>query len=102
MKNHIALLTALVLLISLPAMAQLTGKVAGTARDAKGQPLESASITLLNAQDSTKLRVTATNKAGEFSFDHVPAGKYLVQASSVGFTAIYSPSFTISREGATR
>jgi len=102
MRHTFALLTAFVLLSSLPAMAQTTGKLAGTARDAKGQPIESATITLLNATDSAKLRSTATDKTGQFSFDHVPAGKYLVMASSVGFNNLYSPSITLSKEGATR
>ncbi|HXB08285.1 MAG TPA: TonB-dependent receptor, partial [Puia sp.] len=102
MRHTITILTAFVLLLSLPAMAQLTGKVAGAARDAKGQPIESATITLLNAQDSAHLRVTATDKTGQYTFDRVPAGKYLVSASSVGFTTFYSPAFTLSKEGATR
>jgi len=102
MRHTFALLTAFIFLASLPAMAQLTGKLAGAARDAKGQPIESATITLLNATDSAKLRSTATDKAGQFSFDHVPAGKYLVMASSVGFNTLYSPSITLTKEGATR
>jgi len=102
MRNTIALLATFVLFCSLPAMAQTTGKLAGTAHDAKGQPIESATITLLNATDSAKLRSTATNKAGQFSFDHIPSGKYLVMATSVGFNTLYSPSITLTNEGATR
>ncbi|HLZ89521.1 MAG TPA: TonB-dependent receptor [Puia sp.] len=98
MRNTFALLTAFVLLFSLPVLAQNTGKVAGAARDAKGQPLESATITLLHAGDSAKLRVTATDKTGQFRFDHVPAGNYLVAASSVGFSQVYSPTFNLSNE----
>ncbi|HEY4108786.1 TonB-dependent receptor domain-containing protein [Puia sp.] len=102
MRHTYTFLTAFILFFSVPAMAQLTGKVAGTARDAKGQPIESASITLLNAKDSSKLKVVATDKAGRFAFEHVAAGKYLVMASSVGFSAGYSPAFTLTHEGATR
>jgi iron complex outermembrane receptor protein len=102
MRNTFALLTAFILLFSLPSLAQSTGKVAGAARDAKGQPIESATITLLNAGDSSRLKVVATDKGGQFVFDRVPTGKYLVMASSVGFTSIYSPAFTLTKEGATR
>src|SRR6201996_4206830 len=101
MRNAILLLIAFVLFASLPAFAQL-GKITGTARDAKGQPLESASVTLLNAQDSSRLTATATNKTGQFSFDHVPAGKYLIIASSVGYNSMYSPAFVVAKEGTVR
>ena len=101
MRNTIALLTAFVLLFSLPGFAQSTGKVAGAARDTKGQPIESASITLLNAKDSSRLKVTATDKTGQFAFDHIPTGKYLVGVSSVGFASRYSTVFTLLKEGAT-
>jgi len=102
MRNTFALLTAFFLLISSSVMAQLTGKVAGTARDAKGQPIESATITLLNAQDSSRLKVAATDKTGHFTFEHIAAGKYMVMASSVGFNTLYSPAFTLSKEAVTR
>src|ERR1700742_4078759 len=113
MRNTFTYLTAFVLLtafsflVSLPGMAQNPGpakaqssasatgqnpgKVAGVARDAKGQPVESATMTLLNAADSAKVRVTATDKAGRYAFNGLPAGKYLISASSVGFATTYSP-----------
>jgi iron complex outermembrane receptor protein len=84
------------------ATAQQSGKITGSARDAKGQALESASVTLLNAQDSSRFKATATDKAGQFSFQHVPAGKYLVMASSVGYNSMYSPSFSVAKEGTVR
>src|SRR5579871_2065082 len=101
MRNTFALLTAFILLASLSASAQITGKIVGNARDTKGQPLESATVSLLLAKDSSRVRGTATDKAGVFHFDHVPAGKYLVSASSVGFAAQYSPAFSITKDGAT-
>ena len=100
MRNSFAFLTAFVLLASLPAMAQV--KLTGITRDAKGQPIESATITLLNAQDSAKVRATVTDKGGKFAFDHVPAGKYLVMASSVGFNPNYSPAINLSKEAGSR
>jgi hypothetical protein len=102
MRNTFALLTAFILISSLSAHAQSSGKLAGAARDAKVQPDESATITLLNAADSAKVRSTATDKAGQFVFDHVPAGKYLIMATSVGFNTLYSPAITLSKEGSSR
>lgn len=72
------------------------GKVEGRIGDPNGQPIESATVTLHNAKDSSRLKVTTTGKTGQFSFDHIAAGKYLVSVSSVGFSTAWSPSFELS------
>ncbi|GGA86045.1 hypothetical protein GCM10011511_06380 [Puia dinghuensis] len=83
-------------------MAQVNGKITGTTRDTKGQPIEAATITLLNAKDSSRLKETATDKSGGFTFEEVPAGKYLVKASSVGFSSLFSAPFAVAKDGAAR
>src|ERR1700722_9680015 len=100
MRNTFAILTFCFLISNvLPALAQSDGKVTGTIGDAKGQPIEAATITLLQAKDSSRLKTTVTDKSGHFKFDHVAAGKYLVSASSVGFSSTYSPLFDLKVAG---
>jgi iron complex outermembrane recepter protein len=101
MRNILALLIAFLLIIKvLPGLAQSgAGTIAGTVTDPKGQPIEAASVTLLRAKDSVRLRVTVTDKAGHFGFEHLDAGKYLVTASSVGFGTIGSPVFDLAAAG---
>ncbi|HEV9038846.1 MAG TPA: TonB-dependent receptor [Puia sp.] len=72
-----------------------SARVSGSVGDAKGQPVESATISLLLAGDSSKVQQTATDKSGHFRLDHVPAGKYLIAVSSVGFRKSYSVGFEL-------
>lgn len=100
MRRTIALLTAFLLtLTGLSVVAQApTGsfKIDGTIKDEKGQPLEAVTITLLQAKDSSRLQEVATGKTGHFAFDNLPAGKYLVSASSVGYILTYSQSLEVT------
>src|ERR1700722_14653747 len=92
MRRISTFLTAFLLtLTGFSAMAQTpSGKIDGTIKDEKGQPIEAVTITLLQAKDSSRLKETVTNKTGYFTFDNIPTGKYLVAASSVGYSRLYS------------
>jgi len=85
-----------------PAAAKTTttaedpGKIEGKVGSSTGQPIESATIALLNAKDSSVVKVTSTNKSGQFHFNNLPAGKYIISATSVGFGATLSQSFEVT------
>jgi iron complex outermembrane recepter protein len=97
MRNILATLMVCLLIFStLSVFAQSDGRVNGTVGDAKGQTIEAATITLLQAKDSSRLKTTVTDKTGHFTFDHVAAGKYLISASSVGFGSVYSSVFNVT------
>src|ERR1700761_8609618 len=100
MRNTFRLLTAFLLtIIILPAFAQTAAQVSGIATDPKGAPLESATVFLLRAKDSSRLHSTPTDKTGHYHFDHLKAGKYFLTASSVGFETVYSPVFDLAASG---
>ena len=119
MRNTLSIVLAIYLIITnmSPAVAQTAGqtgtspaapgaalqnrniRVVGTVEDANGQPLESATVLLLRAKDSARIKATATDKTGRYQFDHVAAGKYLMAASSVGFERRYSAVFTLGISG---
>jgi hypothetical protein len=100
MRNTLLQLTALLLtIISLKASAQSDARIAGRVSDAKGQPIEAATITLLQARDSARIKATVTDKTGHFRIDHLPAGAYLVLTSSVGFAPVYSAPFELGVTG---
>jgi len=92
MRHISALVTAFLLtLTGLTTMAQTpAGKIDGTIKDENGQPIEAVTITLLQAEDSSRLKETVTNKTGHFAFDNLPTGKYFVTASSVGYSQLHS------------
>ena len=98
MNKMTALLTAALVLFSfLSALAQgPNGRISGNVGDDNGKSIESATISLLNAVDSSRVRMTASDKTGHFSFDQVPAGKYRVSASTVGHLPAWSGPFELS------
>lgn len=58
----------------------------GRITDAAGEPLIQASVRLLSAKDSTVVKGVVTNESGRFSIANVNTGKYIVEASYVGYT----------------
>ena len=76
--------------------AEDPGKIEGKVGSSTGQPIEAATIALLNAKDSSVVKVTSTNKAGQFHFNNLPSGKYIISATSVGYGAALSQSFEVT------
>jgi iron complex outermembrane receptor protein len=70
-------------LCALPALAQSTGKISGTVRDASGAPVPGVTVTVTN--QATNAAQTATSSAdGAFAVS-VPPGVYSVTVSLKGF-----------------
>jgi hypothetical protein len=102
MKMLIKLMTALVMTTSLlTSYGQTgTGKVAGKVGDANLASINSASVSLLKAKDSTVIKMSVAGKEGRFEFENVPAGKYLLLATAIGHRKTFSKPFDLS-DGAT-
>ena len=97
MKKIISLLTIVFIALSIDSQAQMqNGKVTGTVIDGNTKTLESATITLLRAKDSTVAKMSVADKTGQYSFDGVPEGSYLVSISAVGHNKGYSEQFEIN------
>jgi iron complex outermembrane receptor protein len=95
MKKLTALLAVLgVFGFSVVGQAQ-TGKLNGLVTGSQ-KPLESASIGLLKAKDSSVVKMGATDQAGKFLFENLANGRYLVVATAVGFQKSYSEVIEIS------
>ena len=71
-----------VLAFALPAAAQ-TGMIKGTVKDAKGQPVEGAKVSIDPAGGGARQEVT-TNKKGEFVRVGLPSGPYKITAEKAG------------------
>lgn len=59
-------------------------------------PLKSATLSLLNAADSSVQKLAVSDGEGKYRFDGVRKGRYLVQASFTGYTIVYSEVFDIN------
>ena len=77
--------------------AQSNGKIAGMVGSNK-KPLEAVTVSVLKTTDSSLVKTAVTDKAGHFTVNNLPAGKYLVVASSVNYQKKYSAAFEIKAE----
>ncbi|WP_428327736.1 TonB-dependent receptor domain-containing protein [Mucilaginibacter sp.] len=71
-------------------------KVSGSLTDDKGKPMDYATVSLLNAKDSTVIKGTLSNESGQYTFDRLPAGTYIVKATVVGYEKTISKPFTVT------
>ena len=88
------ILTAAILALSVATQAQT--KVSGTVIDGNTKTIESATITLLRAKDSSVAKMSVADKSGNYAFEAVGQGKYLVSISAVGHQKGYSEMFEVA------
>lgn len=74
------------------------GQVEGTVRDQRGDPIAEAQVVLWN-QATLALRTTRTQHNGQFRFEHLAAGRYVVTVTAPGFaqsdTAVDVPAHQV-------
>lgn len=88
--------------MGLAASAQTTGKITGKIKDGGDQHvIDGATVSLVKAKDSSLVKVALTDKEGNYSFDNVKEGAYLVKAGSPGHSTIYSAPLKIGNDQAT-
>lgn len=88
---------ALLLLFAATNFAQAGGSIRGRVIDPQGAGLPGVSVTLY-ARERTQLRVaTTTNERGEYSFEGLASGVYLVEAEARGFAQGSAREVTIAR-----
>jgi len=81
------------------SFAQSFGKVSGSIKDGGNQQvIDASAISLLHYKDSTLVKTTVTDKEGNFYFDNIKEGSYVVMATSTGHSKVYSSLITISPE----
>ncbi len=105
MKKILTLL-AVVLTLSVASYAQLStdtqtekgvsGKISGTVIDGNTKTIESATITLHKAADSSVAKMSVADKTGKFEFENVALGKYFVAISAIGHNKGFSEPIDIS------
>lgn len=89
--------TVVLLLILISTMVTYAGNVSGRVVDSSKEPMIQASIRLLAAKDSVYVTGTATNDNGRFRLQGVKSGKYILQATYVGYNPTYK-NITVGAE----
>ncbi len=97
--NKKNLLSLLLIVLSIQLYSQ-THTLAGRLFDDEVTPLASGTVVLLNPVDSTLEFFGITNAQGQFEIRNIKEGKYLLQASFIGFRTLYSQLDIPRREGA--
>lgn len=96
MKKSLYLLTGCLLAFFSAGFAQQPGGViTGTVSDDAQKPLESATVSLL-APDSSIRKTLSTGTDGQFAFNDLSAGAYLLKISAVGRQTWYSSSIAVT------
>lgn len=86
------------LLLSTVAAAQAGHVVSGTISDkADKSTLPGASVQLITEADTTQRRATVSGMDGDFRFNAVPAGRYLLRSSFVGY-AVSQRTITVAAD----
>ena len=96
MKKILTLSIAFMSLIIVSYGQLKNGKVSGQVIDGNTKTVEAATITLLNAKDSSVAKITAANKEGKYAFENVKEGRYVVSITAVGHSKGFSEAFDVS------
>jgi iron complex outermembrane receptor protein len=71
--------------------------VSGKVLNEHAQPVEAATIVLLNQKDSTVAASTITGKNGAFQLANLRNGNFFILARAVGYTKTYTKAYVLSR-----
>src|SRR6218665_413720 len=92
MRKILILLNCLLFLA--PVFAQDTLSVTGRVRDVE-KPLAAVTVSLVNAADSSLVKLALTDAAGHYEFHGIHPGSYRIMASFVGYGTQYSAAVDI-------
>jgi outer membrane receptor protein involved in Fe transport len=96
MKKIFTLVTTALLMVT-ASVAQMKGKISGSIIKNE-KPAEGVTISILNANDSATVKSMATDKKGNFLFETLSYGKYILTATSVGYQKRISKPIEISAQ----
>lgn len=92
----------LLLVSFLVAAAGFAQQISGTVKDRQGKSISGSTVSLLNAKDSSLVKLATSNNEGHYSFNSIGAGKYVISVSNVGYAKSFSPGFEFSGAGETK
>ncbi len=68
-------------------------QIKGTVKDEKGKLVSAATVSLLQAHDTSVVKLAITNE-GVYSFEKIQPGSFLISISYVGYQTVFSEKFT--------
>ena len=73
--------------------------IKGSVKDADGAIISNASVSLMNARDSSLVKLAVTDASGHFQFKNIKDGRYITNVVYVGYAKAWSPLFEVSGSG---
>ncbi len=70
-------------------------QISGFVFDDQGQPVDYASVLLLQPADSSLIKGSLTDSTGQYLFEAIPEGSYLVAVNFIGYEDAYSEVFEL-------
>src|ERR1700722_20216679 len=92
-------ISALLLLAMLSYGKLAAQMVSGFAGDDKGKPLAGATIALKTNKDSVIIKLNISDANGRYAFSSIPAGRYFITVSHVGYLPAGSAAFEVKEDG---
>ncbi len=95
-RHRARLVLAAVFLVSVPALAQGTGRITGTVTDSiSGRPVGNVQVSVVGTR-----RGAATDETGRYAINLVPAGTYSVETRRLGYRPAVATGVSVT-DGAT-
>jgi|SRR6218665_603468 len=85
------------IICSVAAQAQDSLSVHGLVTDQQNGKLPAVTVSLINAADSSLVKLSLTNQEGRYEFHDIRTGKYRIKTSFVGYSQYYSDPFDLDR-----
>ncbi len=83
----------ILLFVLTSCICEAQSSIRGNVRGRINEPLQDATVLLLNAKDSSLVKGNMTTSTGTFLFEKVSSGHYLVSCSYTGYKEVYSAAF---------
>jgi iron complex outermembrane recepter protein len=86
-----------VLLLTLMLQAQTkTGSISGTVLNPDKKPVEAATVQLLKAENKALVKTSLTDRNGNYSFEKIAEGNYIISYSATGLARKMSEAVTVT------
>ncbi len=95
MKKTFSLLAAMLLCILLHAQNK-PGKITGTVFNPEKKPVPAATVQLLKATDKALVKAAVTDKDGNYLFEKIAEGNYIISFTAAGFSKLQSETVSIT------
>ena len=89
---------ATAILFSTVVAAQTFPTITGIVKDEQGKAVDKTTVSLLNAKDSSVIKLSVTDNEGKFKFETEP-GTYLLSVSHVAYLPVISKAIEVSGAG---